>query len=66
MSLFKTTEDFVVCQIERLCFEGKIKGIKSSLKGWHKNHSSNMGEQLRSTKENINWLDVKGESDRLD
>ncbi|XP_058762569.1 uncharacterized protein LOC131635950 [Vicia villosa] len=43
----------------------KLKLIKGKLKDWHKQHTQNLEGKIKSAKEELNLLEVKGESSTL-
>jgi hypothetical protein len=40
----------------------KLKRIKEKLKGWHKSHTQNLVGRIKEAKEELNRLEIKGES----
>jgi hypothetical protein len=45
-----------------VCIKRKMKLIKARLRDWHKSHTQNIGEKIKEAKEELNRLEIKGES----
>lgn len=52
-------------RLEGFVLKEKLKGIKSKLKVWNKDHFGNLDAKIQEAKDEIHKIDLKGESEVL-